>query len=145
MQRGGIMSEPIFREKSLEKVKSPDNLNEYIRVSNPGVWTLMAAVVFLLVGFCIWGIFGQLKTTVEADAHCENGVITCYLNDADVKRITPGMSVEIGKATGAVAEISVREENKSTCTISTTEPLPDGIYGVRINVEAIHPMSFLVN
>lgn len=139
------MSEPIFREKSLEKVKSPDNLNEYIRVSNPGVWTLMAAIVVLLVGFCIWGIFGQLKTTVKADAHCEGGVVTCYLSDTDAKRVSPGMPVEIGSFEGTVTEVSVRENNMSTCIISTPDTLPDGIYDVQISVESIKPMSFLVN
>ena len=32
------MNEEIFRKKSLDKVKSPENLDDYIRVSNPGVW-----------------------------------------------------------------------------------------------------------
>ena len=75
------MSEPIFREQSLNKVKSPDNLNEYIRIANPGVWTLLAAVLFLLLGFCLWGIFGQLRTVVQVEAESRAGVITCRLTE----------------------------------------------------------------
>ena len=37
------MQNQLFREKSLEKVSSPEQLNDYIRVSNPGVWIAVAA------------------------------------------------------------------------------------------------------
>ena len=44
------MSKPLFREKNLKKVNSPESLNDYVRVSNPGVWLLLAAVIALLAG-----------------------------------------------------------------------------------------------
>ena len=47
------MSEEIFRKKNLDKIKSPENLNDYLRVSNPGVWMLLAAVIVLLIGAVI--------------------------------------------------------------------------------------------
>ena len=43
------MSNPIFRKKSIEKVTSPEQINDYIRVSNPSVWMILAAVIVLLV------------------------------------------------------------------------------------------------
>ena len=49
------MSEEIFRKKSLDKVKSPENLDDYIQVSNPGVWLLLVSVIILLAGACVWG------------------------------------------------------------------------------------------
>lgn len=55
------MSE-LFRKKSIERVTSPEQLNDYIRVSNPGVWMILAAVVILLAGVCVWGFFGRLDT-----------------------------------------------------------------------------------
>lgn len=139
------MNEPIFREKSLEKVKSPDNLNEYIRVSNPGVWLLLAAIVILLLGFCIWGVFGQLQTVVYADAHCEKGAVTCFLSQEDASALQPGMTASVGGYPGTVAEVNVRTGSKSTCTIAMDEPLADGIYDAAIEIESLHPASFLLN
>ncbi len=55
-------SPDIYRKKSLDRVASPEQLNDYIRVTTPSVWIVLAAVVALLVGFIAWGIFG----TVEA-------------------------------------------------------------------------------
>lgn len=58
----------LFRKKSIEKVTSPEQLNDYIRVSNPGVWTVLAAVVILLAGACVWGVFGRLDSAVQTAA-----------------------------------------------------------------------------
>ena len=44
------MKNQLFREKSMERVSSPEQLNDYIRVANPSVWLALAVVVFLLIG-----------------------------------------------------------------------------------------------
>ena len=49
------MNDKIFRKKSIERMKSPDELNDYIRISEPGVWLLLAGLILLLAGACIWG------------------------------------------------------------------------------------------
>ena len=50
----------LFREKSLEKVSSPEALNDYIRVTTPSVWIVLIALVLLLVGMLVWSIFGKV-------------------------------------------------------------------------------------
>ena len=67
------MNEEIFRKKSLDKVKSPESLDDYIRVANPGVWLLLISIIVLLAGACIWGFFGHIDSTVPAAVHVENG------------------------------------------------------------------------
>ena len=42
------MNSQLFRKSSIDRVSSPEQLNSYIRVSNPGVWLVLAAVVLLL-------------------------------------------------------------------------------------------------
>ena len=59
------MSDQIFRKKSLDRISSPEQLNDYIRVANPGIWMILAAVIILLAGVCVWGIFGHLDTKTE--------------------------------------------------------------------------------
>ena len=94
------MNNAIFREKSIQKVQSPDNLNEYIRVSNPGIWILMVSIAFLLVGLCIWGCFGQLHTQVQGQARCENGVVSFLLPENNAAGVQPGMTAQLGGQTG---------------------------------------------
>lgn len=51
------MKDEIFREKSIEKVKSPEGLDDYIRVANPAIWVLLVAIIILVVGASIFGYF----------------------------------------------------------------------------------------
>lgn len=51
----------IFREKSLERVSSPEELNDYIRVTTPSVWIVLIALVLLLVGMLAWSVFGTVE------------------------------------------------------------------------------------
>ena len=52
----------IFREKSIEQVTSPESLNDYIRVTTPPVWLVLAAMLILLAGILIWCVFGTVET-----------------------------------------------------------------------------------
>lgn len=63
------MSSDLFRKKSIERVSSPEQLNDYVKVSSPGIWAVLAAVLILLAGAFVWGILGRLETTVPAVGH----------------------------------------------------------------------------
>lgn len=43
------MENQIFRRKSMDKISSPEQLNDYVRVSNPGIWMILFAVIILLI------------------------------------------------------------------------------------------------
>ena len=58
----GKQSSGIFREKSMQRVSSPESLNDYIRVTTPSVWIVLIALVLLLVGMIAWSIFGTVET-----------------------------------------------------------------------------------
>ena len=53
----------IFREKSMERMSSPEQLNDYIRVTTPSVWLVLIAVILLLAGILVWSIFGTVSVT----------------------------------------------------------------------------------
>ena len=55
------MENCIFRQKSIDKVSSPEKLDDYVRVTTPSVWITLAAIVLLLIGALIWGIFGEVE------------------------------------------------------------------------------------
>ena len=44
----------LFREKTLERISSPEKLTDYLRVTNPGIWAVLGAVIILLGGLFIW-------------------------------------------------------------------------------------------
>ena len=48
----------LFREKSLEAIESPESMNDYLQVTSPGVWIVLAAIIAILIGLCLF--FTQL-------------------------------------------------------------------------------------
>lgn len=51
----------IFREKSMERINSPEEMNDYIKVASPGVWMVLLAIIFLFIGIVMWGIFDTVE------------------------------------------------------------------------------------
>ena len=50
----------IFRKKTLERISNPERLDDYINVSNPSVWLILAAILVFLAGFGVWVVFGHI-------------------------------------------------------------------------------------
>lgn len=135
----------IFRKKSLEKIKSPESLNDYIRVSNPGVWLLLAGVVVLLIGACIWGIFGRVDTVLPAVCEVENGTAAFFVEPAGADQVSGQVTVNID---GVSYEVTLTEPGEGAAAGfvgSAPLALADGRYPVEIVTERIAPLSFVFN
>lgn len=55
----------IFRSKSLDRVTSPEQLNDYIKVTTPSVWLILIATMILIVGTLFWAVFGRIRVNTE--------------------------------------------------------------------------------
>lgn len=44
----------LFRKKSLESLNSPDNLDEYLKVTNVPGWVVLLACLLVIAGLIIW-------------------------------------------------------------------------------------------
>ena len=140
------MNEQLFRKKSLDKVQSPESLNDYVRVANPGVWLILAAVIALLAGACIWGIFGRIETTEKTVVHIENGYAYCVTGEG----ITTDMTVRVDEKEYPITDVDVsdiiiKNNGEKTATAHIKSDLPDGTYEGEIVVESIKPISFIFN
>ena len=58
----------IFREKSIERVSSPEQLDDYIRVTTPSVWMTLLAILILAAGLLAWNILGKVPATDSSGA-----------------------------------------------------------------------------
>lgn len=157
------MAGSIFREKSLQRVSSPEQLNEYIRVTNPGIWLTLASAVVLLIGFVVWGVVGTLETKVDTVSVSGSGTLTCYVKETDIAQIAQGDTVRVGGEECAVEEISaepvavddsfsayaLRVGNLSAgewvYKVALSGSLPDGVYETSVITDSVSPISFLFN
>ena len=157
------MEKEIFRKKSLERVSSPEQLNDYIRVSNPSVWIILIAVIVLLAGVCVWGVFGRLETRLSAAAVAEGGTVVCYVRESEIGRVETGMEVSAGGQTLSVKEIAAQpvavdasfgvyflyvgglQIGEWVYAVTLEGTLADGVYAAEIVVDSVSPMSFVLN
>ncbi len=139
------MSEEIFRKKSLDKVKSPENLDDYIHVSNPGVWLLLISIIILLAGACIWGAFGHIDSTAPATIHAEGGKVTCFVANEDITSVHEGMTVRFDGFEAVIAEIGEKDESGYACVLQLNQTVSDGFYEGKIIIESVNPLSFVLN
>ena len=58
------MKQDIFRKKSLERIQSPEQIDDYVRVVTPGLWLIIAAITLLLIAGITWGIATRLEVSV---------------------------------------------------------------------------------
>ncbi len=50
----------LFRKKSMDRISSPEELNDYIKVTSPSVWMVLLAIVVILAGVLVWGVIGSV-------------------------------------------------------------------------------------
>ena len=139
------MDEEIFRKKSLDRVKSPDNLDEYIRVTNPGIWLLLVSIIVLLAGACVWAAFGRVDSTVAAHVRAEDGAAVCYVSAEDLSSVQEGMTVRFDDREAVITGIGPREDMGYPCELRTEGRVPDGTYEGKIVIESVKPISFVLN
>ena len=59
------MENGLFRKKSLERISSPEELHDYMRVTSPRLWMILAAIVVLLVGFIVYASTATMENTKQ--------------------------------------------------------------------------------
>jgi HlyD family secretion protein len=58
------MIQDLFRKVALDKLSSPEQLDQLITVTTPRAWFALIAIGGILVTIVLWGIFGSIPTKV---------------------------------------------------------------------------------
>lgn len=89
------MQNKLFKKTSVERFSSPEKLNDYIQVSNPSSWMVLAGALALLLGVLIWGFFGELTDSVSFSGVMQGSTLRCYVSSAVSAQLEPGMEITI--------------------------------------------------
>ena len=153
----------LFREKSLEAVESPESLNDYLRVTSPAVWLILAAVICLLLGAILWGVFGHIRTTAAVAVQVKEGKAVCYVPYSQADGVMAQGKVtlegrEYPLDTNAEYELVVLEGSTSlrllkagnlnvgdpVVLVPVDTDLADGVYAGTAVTEDLQPISLLL-
>ena len=58
------MENGLFRQKSIDRISSPESLHDYMRVTSPRLWMILAAIIALLAGFIVFASMATMENTM---------------------------------------------------------------------------------
>lgn len=137
------MDNQLFRKKSIERISSPERLQDYMRVTSPAVWMVLSAVIVLLAGLLICSAVGKVETSYPVEAQVESGTASVSLVPGTKYTVEEGMVLRISEDDYSIDH--VRRMEDQTTVVTAPASLPDGTYDARIVTESITPISFLLN
>ncbi len=130
----------VFRKKTIDRISSPEQLTDYLCVTNPGIWVVLAAVILLLAGIFAWAAVGTLETNAEATVIVQNHTAQVVLSGAD--ELDPGMPLRVAGQESVIASAEPDEFGRSVGTAELN--LPDGTYDGKVVVARTSPIDFLL-
>ena len=94
------MEEKLYRKSAIDKISSPEQLNEYMRVTGPGVWVMLGAVAVIFAAFFVWGFSGSIPETVPLTGtalapYDAPLAVYCYLPIDETKQLAKDMEVRV--------------------------------------------------
>ena len=57
------MAKLSFRKKSMDRISSPDEMRDYLRVTSPRLWMLLGTIILLLAGFVFYAATSRMEST----------------------------------------------------------------------------------
>ena len=133
-------TQSVFRRKTLDRISSPEQLTDYLCVTNPGIWVILAAVILLLAGVFAWSMVGTLETKAEVKIVVTDH--TAQIIPLGSETLSDGMPLRVSGQEYRIAFSQTDEFGRSAG--ATEVDLPDGTYDGIVVLEAVHPISFLL-
>lgn len=134
----------LFRQKALDRISSPEQLTDYLRVTTPGIWVILAAVILLLGGLFVWSTVGTIETRVKAKAVVKDHSAVIILpelpQDAELKESET--VVRIDDKEYVISSVERDEYGRISCKAEAD--LEDGTYDGLVILDRTKPIEFLI-
>ncbi len=118
----------MFRDSALRKMSSADDLDHYVKVTNPSAWVLIGTVTALIIAALVWGLTASLPLTTTVTGVIKGGEIVCFLPlDENTVASTDSKVMAAGRETHVVSvddnPFSQREVSMALSNDYTVESL----------------------
>lgn len=107
----------IFRKVSLDRLSSPEQLDELMHVTGLRSWIALLALLLLLISASIWGFSGSIPTTVNGEGAIvrQGGIMNVVSRGAGILmelNVQVGDRVTANQVIGRVAQPAMMEKIK---------------------------------
>ena len=135
----------VFRKSVMDRLSSPEELNDYLHVTRPTVWIALIAVIIVLVGAFVWSSVTYIDSYVDVTAQVKDGTMTVLLSRDTpfLERIEVGQDVITGDTTTQIAGMGYREDGQIIA--SAPSSLSDGTYPAKIRFSKTQLLSMIFN
>lgn len=131
-------------EKNAKRLSSPEQLNDYLHVTNPRIWMLLVAVILLLGGLLLWSGFATVESYATGEATARGGELTVTFDNVEkASKVQAGMEMEVGDE--RVEILTVGTDTQGNPIASAHANIPDGSYEVRVGYNTTQVISMLFN
>jgi len=92
------MNKQIFRSVALERMSSPDQLDQVVIVTSAREWSALLAILLLLAIAIVWSFEGRLATKTEGlgvAIFAADLEVAVFVSTLKAQELKPGMAVEI--------------------------------------------------
>ena len=128
----------------VRRMSSPEQLNDYLKVTNPKIWVLLVAVVLLVAGLLLWSGFTTVESYATGSARAVGGDLTVTFDDpVKADKVLPGMEMEVGDVKTEV--LTIGTDADGNVVASARANIPDGSYTVRVGYKTTQVISMLLN
>lgn len=120
----------VFRKAALDRLSSPEELDQLMQVTTPKGWLALAAVGSLLVMAIIWSVFGSIPTKVAGQCVVltDGGVNNVVaLSEGQVRSI----SVEVGSIVRKGQVVARISQNTAAARSRVTSPYDGRVLEIR--------------
>ncbi|MBR2520900.1 MAG: hypothetical protein IKE62_01790 [Oscillospiraceae bacterium] len=138
------MAEQVFREEAVDRLSSPEQMNDYVHVTTPRVWITLGAVVLIILGAMIWASLTYISSYMTGVAEVRDGKMTVTLDeDQATSELSVGMVVNVGKTESTILSVGTDSEGRIIAMSETG--LTDGYYGATIKYKETQLLRLLFN
>lgn len=130
----------LFRKETMDRISSPEDLTDYLKVTNPGIWVVLVAVIVLLGGIFAWSCVGTLETTSKATVVVSGHSAIVVLKETG--DLNEGMPLRVSTENVKLAAVKADQYGRSVGIAEVS--LPDGTYEGTVVTEQTHPIDFLI-
>ena len=131
-------------KQEVRRMSSPEQLNDYLKVTSPKVWLLLVAVFLLVAGLLLWSSFTTIESYATGTARAVGGELIVTFDDAGkASKVQAGMEMEVGDMKTEV--LTVGTDASGELVASAHANIPDGSYDVRVGYKTTQVISMLLN
>lgn len=148
------MENRLFRQQSMDQVNSPEQIRDYLRVTSPKLWMVIAAVLVLLAGFLAYLSVAEKEITVPVRVKVENvqmdgrehAFVSFEIPTENRDNYRQGMVVRFNGVTGKIRYFVETEET----TVVAVEPdnprakIVAGDFDAAVVIESSTPIEELL-